>query len=138
MSTIINAVDVVIKSNDIVIGCAQSAEFMVSREMDEAVCSASGGWKQVSPGMKSWSASFGALYRTFTTQEAATNVSFDDIFDLLDDGTPVVVEFGKADGTGTRYTGEAFISEIKYTQPEKGAVTWSANYAGNGAFGKAS
>ncbi|MBX0290111.1 phage tail protein [Hymenobacter sp. HSC-4F20] len=134
MASIINATDVVVKANNIVVGCAQSADFTVSREMDEATCSSSGGWKQVSPGQKSWSGSFSAVFREFTSGETATNVSFDTIFDLLDDGTEVTIEYTKAAAGGKRYTGQAFISEVSYSQPDKGAVTWTANYEGNGAF----
>ncbi|WP_071884448.1 phage tail tube protein [Hymenobacter sp. APR13] len=136
MATIINAVDVVIKVDDVVVGCAQSAEFTMSREMDEASCAASGGWKQVSPGQKSWSASFAALYRSFTVAEDATQVSFDELFDKLDDGVAVTLEFGKVVTGGTRYSGEAYVSEIKYSQPDKGNVTWNANFTGNGEFVK--
>jgi Phage tail tube protein len=133
MASIVNATDVVVKVNSVIVGCAQSAEFTVSREMDEATCSASGGWKQVSPGQKSWSGSFSAVLRNFTTAEEAANVSFDEILDLLDDGTEVTVEYSRIAG-GKRYSGQAYLSEVSYSQPDKGAVTWSANYEGNGAF----
>ena len=134
MISIVNAKDVVVKVNDIVVGCAQSADFTVTREMDEATCAASGGWRQVSPGEKSWSGSFSAVFRAFTTaEEEATNASFDDLFDMLDDGTEVTIEYSRIAG-GKRYTGQAFISEVSYSQPESGVVTWTASYTGNGAF----
>lgn len=133
MPSIVNATNVVIKIDNVVVGCADSASFTVSRAMDEATCSASNGWKQVSPGQKSWSGSFGAVFREFTEEESGTEVTFDRLFELLDEGTEVTVEYTKKSG-GSRYTGKAYVSEINYDQPESGAVTWGANYEGSGAF----
>ena len=133
MASVINAADVVVKVNNIIVGCAQSAQFTVSREMDEATCSASNGWRQVSPGIKSWNGSFTAVFRNFTVAEEATEVSFDDLFDLLDDGTEVTVEYSRKVG-GKRYNGKAYISEVSYDQPDTGTVSWTANYEGNGEF----
>lgn len=134
MASIVNATDVVVKVNNVIVGCAQSAEFTVSREMDEATCSASGGWKQVSPGQKSWSGSISAVFRSFTDAESATEVTLESVYELLDDGTEVAIEYTRATAGGKRYTGQAFVSELSYSQPDKGAVTWSANFEGNGAF----
>jgi hypothetical protein len=134
LASIINAVNVVVKIGSKVLGCAQSADWTVTRDMDEATCSASSGWKQYSPGQMAWTGSVNGLYREFTAAELATNVALDELFDTLVDGTAVTVSYEKKDGTGSKYSGEAYISEIKYSQPEKGAVTWSATFTGNGAF----
>lgn len=139
LATPINATDVVIKVGDVVVGCAQSADFTVSREMNDATCAASGGWSQFSPGQKSWNGSIGAIYREFTAAETATNFGFDDIFDLLDEGTLVTVEYTHAMAgitSPTRYSGEAYVSEVKWSKPDKGPVTWSGSFAGSGAIGR--
>jgi hypothetical protein len=136
MAQNINATDVVVKIDGVIVGCARSAEFTVSREMDEATCAASGGWKQVSGGQLSWTGSFTAYLRDLTDADGA-NMSFEDAFDLVVEGTEVTVEYArKIAGTAKRYSGKALVTEVKYTQPEKGTVEWSANYTGNGALVK--
>lgn len=136
MAQTINAVDVVVSlkrpgdTNPIVIGCTQSASFTKTRAMDPATCSASDGHAQFSPGQKSWTGSITAQLRDFTEDELDDNISFDDIMDLIDEGTEVTVNFARKVG-GKRYTGNAFVSEVTYDQPETGVVTWSANLTGN-------
>jgi hypothetical protein len=132
MAKNIIASDVVVKIDNIVVGCAQTAEFTVSREMLDSTCTATGAWKAQTPGQKSWTGSFSAIFREFTVAEAATNVSFDDVFDLVDDGTLVTIEYATTPNGVTRYSGEAYVSEIKFSKPEKDSVTWSASYQGNG------
>ena len=140
MPTTINATDVVIKVGDVVVGCAQSADFTVTRVMDDATCGASGGWAQSSPGQKSWSSSIGGIYREFTAAELATNFGFHDLFDLLDEGTLVTVEYSHAHSgvaTPARYVGSAYVSEVSWNKPDAGAVTWSGSFTGNGPIGRA-
>jgi len=107
--------------------------------MDEATCAASGGWKQVSPGQKSWNGSIGAIYREFTAAEVATNFGFGDLLDLLNDGVAVTVEYTHTAAGVTspiRYSGDAYVSEVKWTKADKGAVTWSGSFTGSGPFGR--
>jgi hypothetical protein len=136
MANVVNAVDAVFKYKDKVLGCATSFDYTVTRDQDDATCSESDGWKQSSPGQKSWAASVSGVYRELTTAELATGVSYEDIFDGLDDGEEVTIEFAKKNGLGTRVSGKAYVSEVKFSRPEKGPITWSANFVGNGAITK--
>jgi predicted secreted protein len=136
MARTINAVDVNVSIGDVIVGCAKSASLKVSRAMDPATCGASGAWSQASPGLKSWTGSISAQYRIFTQAEAATNVSAQDVFDMLDEGTLVDVEYGTTTSGDQRFKGQAYISGFNYDQPENGAVTWSADLTGNGPITK--
>ncbi|GAB2958987.1 hypothetical protein GCM10027048_27720 [Hymenobacter coalescens] len=135
MAKTINAVDVVFSikrptdTNPIILGCTQTATFTKRRAMDSATCSASDGHAQFSPGQKSWDGSVTALLRDFDNDEADENISLDDVLDMLDEGTEITVNYARKVG-GRRYTGNAFVSEVTYTQPETGSVTWSANLTG--------
>ena len=138
MATVVNAKDVVVKLNDIVVGCAKSAKFDITREMDEATCSASGSYKEFSPGLISWTGSFDSVFRDYVSAETATNITIDNLMDMLVEGALVTVEYGRkaAGSTATRYSGSAYISGISYNQPDKGPLTWSANYQGSGELAK--
>lgn len=134
MASIINAVDVLFSVDGVPVGCVSSADLTIDRDMDVSTCGASGGWEQVSPGIRRWSASVNSIYREFTSAELATNVSFANALDMLVDGTLVELTFGKPGTGSTRYIGSAYINQVKYTHPESGAVTWSASFTGNGAI----
>lgn len=136
MARIINAVDVNVSVGAIIVGCAKSASLKVSRKMDPATCGASGDWEEFSAGRKGATGSIAAEYRVFTAAEAATNVSAMDIFDLLDEGTLVDIEYGTTTTGDIRFHGKAFISGFNYDQPESGVVTWSADLTFSGPITK--
>lgn len=126
----------VVKWNGVVIGCVSSADLTITAEIDEATCSDSLGYKEFTAGQKSWSASINSLYREFDPADPTAHLGFEDAFDALDDGAMVELEFGKRVAGGYRYTGSAYVSELKYTQPEKGSMTWSASFTGSGPIVK--
>lgn len=136
MARIINAVNVNVSVGGIIVGCAKSANLKVSRKMDPATCGASNAWEEYSPGRKAATGSIAAEYRIFTTAEAATNVSAVDVFDLLDEGTLVDIEYGTKTTGDTRFHGTAFISGFNYDQPESGVVTWSGDLTFSGPITK--
>lgn len=136
MARAINAIDVIFSIGGVVVGCSTGSTFTVSRAMDPATCGASEGWAESSPGLKSWSGNVSAELREFETSEEATNVSAFDVFDLLDEGTLVDVEYGTKEAGKQRFKGKAFVSGFTYTRPESGVVTWSADLTGSGALGK--
>lgn len=132
MASLLNATDVVVRIDNVVVGCAQSVDITVSRALDPATCSASGGWAQSSPGERSWSGSIGAVARTFETGEEAANISYDDLLTILTDGTKVELEFSL--GTTKRYGGFAYVSELAFSKPETGVCTWNASFTGDGEY----
>lgn len=132
MATTINAVDVVIKVDNIVVGCLQSMDITINRAMDAATCDASGEWDEVSPGRKSSTGSINAAYREFTAAEQAANFGYDDIFDLLDDGTLVNISYGTANTGQRRYTVPGYVNSLQWSRPETGIVTWSGGFTGSG------
>ena len=134
---IVNAKDVVFKFNGKVLGCVKSMNFKITQDTDEVTCGGSGNWKEFTQGFLNWTGGVNSVYREFTPAEEAANVSFDDLFDIIVDGSQLVqVEFAKKSGSGTRYHGNAIMNELSYDAPEKGAVTWSANFIGSGGFVK--
>lgn len=140
MAKVVNAVDVVITlkrpgdTDETIVGCAQSFAFTKTRTMDPATCSASGKYAQFSPGQMNATGNITALYRE-PEDEDEEGIFFDDIDDMLEDGTEVTVSFAKTVG-GKRYEGPALISELTYTRPETGSVTWNANLQFNGKIAK--
>jgi hypothetical protein len=136
MAQVVNATDVTVDINDIVVGCAQSFNFTISRAMDPATCGASGDWTEVSPGRKSGSGSIAAQLRKFDTGEAATNVSYEDVYDLLNEGTGVTITYGTTVAGDTRFSGLFYVSNLSWDAPEEGVVTWSADLTLSGPITK--
>ena len=131
MASEILATNVVIKINDKVFGCAQSASFSTKVEMTDVVCSATGGFKKQVPGMESWDGSISAIARTFTTGELATNVSLREMYTTLREKTLVDVEYELGGVSGEVFTSKAYLSNVDISIPEgSGAVTWTANLVG--------
>lgn len=117
---------------DVLIGCLESADFTVDREMNDVSCVATGKWKGVQGGQLSWSGSVNGVYRRFTGADAAANFGFKNAYALITSGDPVTVSYEMADGTGERYEGEALVSQVKFTRPTKDTVKWSFSLTGNG------
>ena len=132
LATTINAFDIVVKMGDVLIGCLTSADFTVDSEMTDVSCTATGKWKGAQAGQLSWAGSVNGVYRRFTAAEQATNFGFKQAFALIISGAPVTVSYEMADGTGERYEGQALVSQVKFTRPEKDAVSWSFSLTGNG------
>lgn len=136
MAKAVNAIDVNVSFDDIIVGCATTFNFAISRAMDAATCGASADWSEVSPGRKSGSGSITAELRDFTTAEQASNVSYDNVFDLIDEGTGVEVEYGTKESGDTRYKGLFYVSNLNWQKPEEGVVTWSADLTLSGPITK--
>lgn len=136
MASLVNAKDVIFSFGGIVIGCAQATTLAVTRAIDAATCTASGDWSQGSPGIKSWTADVNAIYREFDSTAAPLNVSADDVFDAIDDGSEIDIEYGLNKTGSTRYRGKAFVSNWTLDKPETGNVTWKASLTGNGPLEK--
>lgn len=133
MAKTINAVDVVIKVDDVVVGCLQSMDITVERDMDSATCADSGEWDEFSPGRKRSSGTINGAYREFTAAEQAANFGYDDVYDLLDEGTKVNISYGTLNSGARRYTVGGYVNNVKFSRPETGIATWSAGFQGSGA-----
>lgn len=133
MATTINAKDAVIKVDSTVVGCLQSFDFTIERDMDDSTCSADGDWKSVTPGRMGASGSFNGVYREFTQAEAAANFGYNDVYDLLTEGTKVNIEYGTENTGQRRYSADAYISNLQFSKPETGNITWSSNFTVDGA-----
>ncbi|MFC6998072.1 phage tail tube protein [Rufibacter roseus] len=131
---VLNAQDVIITKDGIVVGCAQSGSLEMSKEELDAVCAASGGWSESSEGRKSWNMSVDSLLREATDADAATNHTFHDAFDLFDTGGIVEVQWQIGSFT---YTGQAFMSSLSLSYSSTDAQTWSSSLRGTGPLVKA-
>lgn len=134
----LTATDLVFYKDDIAFGCAQSANLSVSREMIEAVCAASGNYREVTPGRISWEGSVEALWRIAATADEATNVTAKDIFSDMVAGTSFEVRFGVADGStipqGYQLVGTAYWNSFEPSYSVDDNQTFSASFTGTGAL----
>ncbi|GAA4299392.1 hypothetical protein [Nibribacter koreensis] len=132
--TQLSATDLVVKINDIEVLCANSAELTIDREMLEAVCGASGNFTDYTPGRIDWSMSADALFRVFTTPDATTNVSAQNVATMLLAGTKVSVSFGTTVTGGFTFEGESYVNSFSASKEVDGVPSWSAGFQGTGAL----
>lgn len=134
--TKLQATDLAFYKNDIAFGCAQSANLSVSREMLEAVCAASGNFREVTPGRISWEGSVDALWRIAATADEATNVTAKDIFTDMMAGASFEVRFGiKDDSTipqGYQLVGTAYWNSFEPAYSVDDNQSFSASFTGTG------
>lgn len=132
----LQSTDVAIYIGGVAVGCAESADLTVDREMLEAVCKASGAWRTVTPGRMTWEGSIGALWRIAAAADEATNVTGKSIFNNLVNGTEIEIRFGVDDDSlvpdGYQFVGQAYINSFAPTSPVDGNQTWNASFTGNG------
>lgn len=132
MAQVINAVNVVVRVDGVVVGCLQSMDFTIERDIDPTTCAASGIFESGSAGRARSSGTLNGVYREFTQAEQAANFGYDDLFDMLMEGTSVDISYGTANAGQRRYTVPALINNLQWGLPETGAVTWSAGFTGIG------
>ncbi|WBA43166.1 hypothetical protein [Hymenobacter canadensis] len=131
MASEILATNVVIKINDKVFGCAQTASFSTKREMTSVVCSATGGFTKQVPGAESWDGSLTAVMRVFGTAEEATNVTAREMYSALRQGALVDIEYQLGGVDEYVFSSKAYLSNVDFSIPEgSGVVTWTAGLIG--------
>jgi hypothetical protein len=135
MASEILATNVVIKIDNKVFGCAQTATFTTEVAMVDVTCAATGNFKSQVPGQESWSGSFSAIVRTFPASELTTNVTLREVYTKLRERTKVEVEYdlGHPDNPADTYTftAQAYLTNVAISIPEgSGLVTWTANVVG--------
>jgi len=128
--------DVQISIGSDVVGCAQKISFTVQAGTVDVTCAASGEWKQVKAGQKSWTGNLSGIVRVTTSTDIASNVTSQELFGMLRDGTEVTVVFETVDGTAGDfiYTGTALVTNLNadFTLTADGEAVFSADLTGTG------
>ena len=99
-----------------------------------------GDWKTVEPGVKSWTGSAEAQYSfdpevdVDGTPEARANAEA--IFDLIEVGDLVDIEFLTGVEGDIKYSGKAMIANFQADFPNDGNATWSKSLTGSGKLTK--
>ena len=140
MENVMNGTDLVVKINlggtDKVIVCSTSCTLSANVDTIEVACkndgsgSATGKWKNILPGNKSWEVSAEALYVESSTSGATAR----DLFNEMVSGNKVSLTFSKkSTATGDLlYTGEAYITSWSVNAPDGDVSTFSATFTGTG------
>ena len=128
----IAGVDIDLSVNTKVIGCAQSMKLDEKTDTSSAVCRANGAWKRSVAGAKSWSATVDGLVRVTTGTDIPLNVTYKELIDLKDAGTPVDIAYGVSTVGGYKRTGKAIITSVSTDAKESGFATFSVALEGTG------
>jgi hypothetical protein len=118
-------------STYVALGELKDAELTVQTEMMDATSHASAGFKEVVPGLQSWTATAGTLY-------ISADVAQDKIDAALSGKTKLKFRFDP-EGTSTgkdRYSGDGYISNWKMGTPNNDLNVRSLDITGTGALVK--
>lgn len=113
------------------------ASISMSREFKERSTKDTDGI-EVAPGVKSWSGSTSALgvLSLDSGVDAATNATFEDLFDAYDGTTEIDVEFSTNVSGDVFYKGKAFIESLELNAPNEEDATASISLRGSGVVEK--
>ncbi len=105
-----------------------STDMSLEREMLDATSKDSNNWKEVQPGLKSWS--FSA--ELFHDESLAYNLA--DLFSKCDAGTAITMKCSSEVGGQKKYTGTVYIANISQSSPANQLTTVSVEFTGSGAL----
>jgi hypothetical protein len=136
--TTIKSSDIGVYVGGVLVGCANTASLSVSREFSDAVCAATGAWRERIPAIMSWTLTIDALYRVTSGADNPTNVTADDLYANFSTGVPVVLRFGGKIGSTIPedfyFIGDAYVEGMTMNVDYEGKPTWNVNFQGNGAL----
>ena len=110
----------------VVIAHATNHTFSPSRDMRDTTSKDSGGWRNVSPGLGSWTISADFLF----AEDAGTGYST--LYSKMVNCTQVELEWSTEISTTKKYVGVAFVSELPQEAPNEDNNTFSVTFEGNG------
>lgn len=110
----------------VAIAHATSHNFAPSRDMRDTTSKDSQGWRNVAPGLRSWT-----MGGEFLFAEDATT-GYDTMFAKWKDGTRVLVKFSTNISGDKYYQGYAYIGELPKEAPNEDNVTFSLTLEGDG------
>ncbi len=111
-----------------VIALLTSSDMNLTREMLDATNKDSANWKEVQPGLKSWTFS-GEIFH-----DPAQAYNIDDLFTKWNDGTAITMKLSSEIATQTKWTGTVYISNIALSTPANQLSTVTVDFEGSGAL----
>lgn len=112
--------------NGVAIAHATSHSFSPTRDMRDTTSKDSEGWRNVAPGLRSWTMSGEFLF----AHDALTGYS--SLWSKWKDGTRVQVKFSTNESGDKYYSGWAYIGELPQESPNEDNVTFSMTLEGDG------
>jgi hypothetical protein len=108
-----------------------SSDMSLEREMLDATNKDSNNWKEVQPGLKSYSFS-AELYH-----DPAQAYNLYDLYTKWDAGTALTMKLSSEIGGEKKYTGTVYIANISVSTPANQLSTVSVEFTGSGALAEA-
>jgi len=127
----INATDIFIKVNDVVVTYATGGTLSLELDLPDASNKDSAGWAEHIQGQKSWSISVEGLL------DYSASYGVDELANLIINRTSVSVEFGTGNTGDTKFSGTASLSSLEQDAPLEDVATYSGDLTGTGALTKA-
>jgi hypothetical protein len=121
----------------VLVGCMTDISLDIDRDSEEATCTASADAKEFVPGQYGWTASPNLNVRQATGVDKDTNVTAEDIIDLVLDGDILDIEFDAGNTSDSaKYAGQCFITKASLKGQQKGIATFGTSLQGTGPLTK--
>ncbi|MCF2517126.1 phage tail tube protein [Dyadobacter sp. CY351] len=91
----------------------------------------SGGWKEYLGGVRSWTGKATGIVDWATT---SGKVSFGELIAYDIARAPVAIEFSTLATGDVSYAGNGYFTNVTFSAPHEGEVTWNADVIGTGAL----
>lgn len=137
---VMNATDVIIEISEDsgttfdTIGKCTSVSLSVTRDTRDVTTKDSSAWREVLPGVKSWSMSGEGLV-TYNTETDVDKPN--DLFTLLSNGTQVRLKFGSTTTDEYDYEGDAYLTAYEQDAGTEDNNTFSFTFEGDGSLTQA-
>jgi hypothetical protein len=115
----INGNKVLVFVDDVAIGCLTGCSLTLDKEEIITTCKDNDGAKTTINGGSSWGIDFDGIF------ESSSSVGFEDLFDLWDNDTEVVVRFAVDESGGLYFTGTGRVMNLKWDGPLNAAAKFS-------------
>ena len=128
--------NLVLKVDDVIIGCAKSHTIDISNSPREIACKDDEGWAKSAYGKSSWTASADGLVNYAFSKDGtgdAQRYSLADMMALITNRTVVELVSEYNDGTGSlTQTGDAIVTSVSQTGADGDNITYSISFQGSG------
>lgn len=121
----------------VLVGCMTDISLDIDRDSEEATCTASADAKEFVPGQYGWTAAPNLNVRQATDADADTNVTAENLIDLILAGEILDIEFDAGNtADSAKYSGQCFLTKASLKGQQKGIATFGSSLQGTGPLTK--
>jgi len=129
-STKINATNLLVYAAGTAIGASKGATLSIDSDVIDVTTKDSAGWREILPGLRSWSISVEALL----TFDESPKRPYDYLYDALVNRTKIAVKFSTEVSGDDKFFGDVYVTSAPIEAPMEDAMAYSITLEGTGAL----